>query len=172
MDDAARRVNPAQLRALLRCRTTREDTAARAVQRARAAVEGAQSEHASAAAAAAAHEAGRHLREQALIGALVGQVQQSRRVLTVQHAVERMAEEAVRLADAAADAGRILNEHEGSLAEARILHVHCARAVQKWRMTLDRVEAVQGSHAAAIEETELEDELSDRHARRLPQASR
>ncbi len=170
MDDAARRVNPAQLRALLRCRVTREDEAARELLLARASKEDAQVEHTGAEAAAAAHHEGRRGREQALIGALVGKVQHSRRVLSMQHAVERMAQEAVHLADVAADAGRTLQQSEEMLADARALHAQRAREVLKWRKALDRVEAAQRGYAAVQDETELEDDLSDRHARRPPPA--
>jgi len=170
VDDAARRVNPAQLRALLRCRVAREDEAARELLLARADKEDAQVGLAGAEAAAAAHHEGRRGREQALIGTLVGQVQHARRVLAVQHAVERMAQEAVNLADVAADAGRILQQSEEMLADARALHAQRAREVHKWRTALNRVETAQRGYAAAQEETELEDDLSDRHARRPPPA--
>jgi hypothetical protein len=168
MDDATRRVNPAPLRALLRCRVAREDEALHEVRIARVGLDGALDEHRAALDAADRHEAARRRQEAALIAGLFGRPQAPSRLMTARHAIEHLAETAVRLAGEAEEAAETVRQSEEMLAEARAAHARRARETQKWRKTLERVETARRDDAAAQEEGELEDELADRAARRAP----
>ncbi len=164
MDDAARRVNPIPVRALLRCRQAREQGALREVQRSIHACHTAEQRQRHAIDTQLRHEDYRHAHEAGLHDAMRGRLQTAARILTARDELEALAEHAVNLATDRVDAVQARLDARDRLAEARQLHARRARQTRKWQRTLDRVETAHRTYRDEQDETELDDEIADRRA--------
>ena len=167
MDEAARRVNPVPLRALLRCRELREENALRAVRGAAAERLRAEEAEEEAVRLAEEHEVMRHAREAGLLEKMRNKLQTADKILNTREHLERLSEHAVLLAEERADAGQIKLDAEAALEDAKDEHRRRIRARQKWARTLDRVQDARSEYQAATEEAELEDETADRFGANL-----
>lgn len=162
MDEAARRVNPVPLQALMRLRKRREEEALHEVRLSIQAQQMAEQAVGQARLAVVRHDEHRRSTETGLMERMRNTLQTSDKILAARERLERLAEQAVRLSERQADAEQNQADAEAELAASRAEHARRVRARQKWSRTLERVETARRTYAEAQEEAELEEEAADR----------
>ncbi len=164
MDDAACRVNPKPLQALLRIRALREENALRAVQQSIRAIRLAEAREVEATETLVRHNQRRRDRETGLIAQMVSEMQTAGRIMSARYELEALAEKAVDLAQDKEAARQAIIDAEAALVRQRAVHLQRARETQKWRKTTERVETAQAAFRAAEEEGTQDEERADRIA--------
>lgn len=161
MDDAARRVKPSALRALLRTRQERERQALAEVGARLSALAEAERGRARAGAALAEAEAARARGEAAIYAALSEGVGMSPAELEGRRAaLLRLTEGVLAREKEVASAVKAVKTAAAAVAESRRAYADRMRDTRKWTQIDDRAATARRRHAADAEELETEDETS------------
>ena len=166
MDGAADRVDLRGLGLLARCRTLRRDEAERARAEARRAVDDATTEAREAAERLDAHRSAWRDTEAASFAAMTGHTLDGARFRRTRDTLDAMADRAIRLQDACRAAQESLEAARRTADAARLRFTAEQRRLEQSNTIRDKVTEARAAFASALEEQELDDDLSQRFGRR------
>lgn len=166
MDGATDRVDLRGLSLLARCRSLRRDDAERAKAAARRAVEAALDTAEAADAQLEAHQRLWRETEATSLAAMAGHTLDGRRFRRMRDTLDAMADRAIALTAACRDARQRVTEAERAEAEARLGFSAAQRRLDQSNSIRDRAQNARVERDGALEEQELDDDLSQRFGRR------
>lgn len=166
MDDATDRVDLRGLSLLARCRRLRRDDAERAKAEARRAVEEALAAAEVADARLGAHQRLWHETQAISFASMTGHTLDGSQFRRMRDTLDAMADGAIALTTVRRDARQRVTAAERREAEARLGFSAAQRRLDKSNSIRDRAQNARVEREAALEEQELEDDLSQRFGRR------